>query len=197
MSWKLSKSIINVHSAFYPPSVQVHCNQTTGIVWVLYWHVNHHHLVLIDWLDVLSLYVKLLVSQTFGDLLKKVIGSILNWQFWVYCMERNPCLQYKWCTFNLVILTKFAKPVPNKSTPIYSIHSLWLVNFLQLKGWCQNMVIMYGQSSLTKAFQFWDDQEQRCYVPHSWLGQWKPSTLACKFWTIFRCLKSQLFNGCL
>ena len=34
---------------------------------------------------------------------KNTIGRILNWQF-EYCMERNPCLYYKWYTFNLAIL---------------------------------------------------------------------------------------------
>ena len=49
-------------------------------------------------MHILTVQVKLLVCQVFGDLLKMLliglyIGSLED------CMERNPYLQYKWHTF--------------------------------------------------------------------------------------------------
>ena len=38
-------------------------------------------------------------------LAQKCLQGILNWWFW----ERNPCMQHKWCIFNLVVLMKTAK----------------------------------------------------------------------------------------
>ena len=60
--------------------------------------MNHNHVNIVE----------LLASQIFGNLLKHATGKILNCGF-KYCMERNPCLQYKWRTFNLEILIRFAK----------------------------------------------------------------------------------------
>ena len=70
----------------------------------------------------ITVYVELLVSQIFGESLISVmqLASILIGGF-EYCMERNPCLQPKWCTFNLVMIymiRQIAKlnPPPNSYT---------------------------------------------------------------------------------
>ena len=54
-------------------------------------------------------------------------------------------------------------------------NTVWITDILSgqvcvcVHGWV-NMVIISGQSSVTKPFQFWDGQEPRCYVPHN--GGW-------------------------
>lgn len=52
------------------------------------------------------------VSGIFDDLLKciELVGFYID-EF-QYCIERNPCLQYKWRTVNLVNFTRFIK-LPN------------------------------------------------------------------------------------
>ena len=51
-------------------------------------------------------YMELLVSQIFGDL---QLTRFLIGDFWVL-YGRNPCLQPKWCAFNLELFVRFAKP---------------------------------------------------------------------------------------
>ena len=52
-----------------------------------------------------TVYVELLASQIFGDLLYKMQLARFLFGGFEYCMERNPCLQPKWHTFNLAIFT--------------------------------------------------------------------------------------------
>ena len=73
------------------------------------------------WSSSVTVYMELSASWQFAlkmPLVRFLIGGF------EYCMERNPCLQSKWRTFNLAIFMRFAKlkPPPNIPGTLYIIH---------------------------------------------------------------------------